>query len=62
MNSLKNLLVRVWREEEGVSMLEYALLAALVAVATIGAWTSLGDGITATVGDVTGELGTSTGG
>ena len=43
MNSVKEL----WNDEMGASMAEYAMLLALIAVATIGAVTALRDQIVA---------------
>jgi pilus assembly protein Flp/PilA len=34
-NDMKNLLRRLWREEEGQDLIEYALLVALVALAAV---------------------------
>ncbi len=39
------LIRRFWMEEEGADATEYALLAALIAVAIIGGATTLGGGI-----------------
>lgn len=48
--------VRLWREETAQGMAEYALLAALVAVAAIGAITLLGNNITDVFNSVGNEL------
>lgn len=40
-------LTRFIKEEEGVTMVEYALILALVAIVAIGAWASLGESIKA---------------
>ena len=45
------------REEEGQDLIEYALLAALVALAATAAMTSLGGGISTVFGNVTTRLG-----
>jgi len=42
---MKNLLMKLWREEEGQDLTEYALLVVLVALAAIGAMSSLASGI-----------------
>jgi len=47
---------RLWREETAQGMAEYALLAALVAVAAIGAITLLGNNITDVFNSVGNEL------
>ena len=37
----------LWRDESGVTTVEYALLLVLVALVALGAWQSLGTGVTA---------------
>lgn len=39
---MKNLLTRLWKEEEGQDLVEYALLLALLALAATGTMTTLG--------------------
>ena len=39
---MKTLLRSIWGDEEGLTTVEYALLLALVAIAAIVAWTTLG--------------------
>ena len=50
----------VWRrlfwEEEGQGMVEYGLILALVAVAAIVAFNTLGEGVVNTLSKVTGEF------
>lgn len=41
----------LWRDEEGLTTVEYALLLALVVVAGILAWQGLGGTVQNTVGD-----------
>ncbi|HEX2973939.1 MAG TPA: Flp family type IVb pilin [Tepidisphaeraceae bacterium] len=43
MTSLKNLWVRLVKDEEGASLIEYVLLAALIGVAAIAGMTAVGD-------------------
>jgi pilus assembly protein Flp/PilA len=45
MKTVKNLFVRLMKEEDGVTMIEYALLAALIAVAAIAGMKVLGPAI-----------------
>lgn len=45
---MRNLLLRLWREEEGQDLTEYALLLVLVALAAIGSMGTLADAINAT--------------
>jgi len=40
---------QLWMDEEGLTTVEYALLLALVAIAAIAAWTTLGSRTSATV-------------
>lgn len=47
---------RLWREEEGLTTVEYALLLALVAIAAITAWSTLGGRVRNTVTSVNGNL------
>jgi len=42
---MKNLLMRLWKEEEGQDLTEYALLLVLVALAAIGALGTLASAI-----------------
>lgn len=48
MTFFKNLV----RDEQGATAIEYGLIAALIAVAAIGAMTSLGGNLTTTFGKV----------
>ena len=50
---------RLWKDEEGLTTVEYALLLALVAIAAITAWTTLGSRVSSTVSSATGHLPTS---
>ena len=47
------LIKALWNDEQGASMAEYALLMALIAVATIGAITALRDQIVTIFNDAT---------
>ncbi len=40
----------IYRDEDGLTTVEYALLLALLVVAAIGVWTSFGGKVQATVG------------
>jgi len=42
---MKNLLMRLWKEEEGQDLTEYALLLVLVALAAIGSLSTLASAI-----------------
>ena len=52
--------LKLIRNEEGATAIEYGLIAALIAVAAIGAMGQVGDSLSATFGDVAGELDTAT--
>ena len=47
---------QLWKDEEGLTTVEYALLLALVAIAAIGAWTTLGGRVSATVTSAQGHM------
>ena len=51
------LLKRLFREEEGASMVEYALLVALIAVVVLAALGPLGEAIRGLFEDVEGHVG-----
>ena len=42
---MKNLFVRLWKEEEGQDLTEYGLLVVLIALASIAAMKTLASGI-----------------
>ncbi|MEI6499834.1 MAG: Flp family type IVb pilin [Armatimonadota bacterium] len=46
----------LWSDEEGLTTVEYALLLALVAIAAITAWTTLGTRVSGTVTKGTSSL------
>ncbi len=54
-----NSLLSLFKDESGATAIEYGLIAALVAVATIAALGTLGDGLVATFTDVTDKLGSA---
>lgn len=45
MNSIKKALIALWKEEEGLTMVEYAIAGALVAAGAVTAFTLLGGNI-----------------
>ncbi len=47
---------RFMNDESGATAIEYGLIAALIAVAIIGAVTALGDGLNDKFGEITTEL------
>ena len=56
MTNMLNFAKRLWSDDEGATAIEYGLLAALIAVAIIGAETTLGQGLIGTFGEVSAEL------
>ena len=51
-----NILRNLWSDESGATAIEYGLIAALIAVAAIGAFTAVGSSLTATFNNVAGKL------
>lgn len=49
-------LLRFFKDDSGVSMMEYALIGSLVAVAAIGAFTGLGTSIGDSTNDIANNL------
>ena len=54
---MKTLLTGFWKDEDGLTTVEYALLLALVAIAAILAWTTLGQKVNNTVTNASASLG-----
>jgi pilus assembly protein Flp/PilA len=57
---MKNLLARLWNEEEGQDLVEYGLLVALVALAAIAGMKGLANAISNTFSTVAANLTTNT--
>ena len=51
-SNIMKTLMGYWKDEEGLTTVEYALLLALIVVVAITAWTALGTGVNSTVDDV----------
>ena len=51
-----NMMMRLFKEENGQGMAEYALILALIAVVVIVAMGPMGDAIAAKFGEITAEL------
>jgi pilus assembly protein Flp/PilA len=49
-------MIRMFKEENGATAIEYGLIAALISVAAIGAMKTLGTNLSATFGSVSGNL------
>jgi len=56
---MKNLLVRLWKEEEGQDLTEYGLLLVLIALAAIAMMKSLGSAINQVFSTASASLSTS---
>jgi len=56
---MKNLFVRLWKEEEGQDLTEYGLLLVLIALVAIAAMGKLGSAINNVFSNAAGSLSTS---
>ncbi len=54
---MKQMLMKLWKDEEGVTAIEYGLIAALIAVVIIGAVTLAGNGVSSTFNTVGTKMG-----
>jgi pilus assembly protein Flp/PilA len=52
MNNLKNGLVTLWRDEEGLTTVEYAIAGALISVAVAMAFKGLGTQVAAVLANI----------
>jgi pilus assembly protein Flp/PilA len=59
---MKNLLMRLWKEEEGQDLTEYALLLVLVALAAIGSLGVLADAVNKVFNEAASNLAIPAGG
>jgi pilus assembly protein Flp/PilA len=57
---MKQLLVRLWRDEEGQDLTEYALLLVLLTLAAVGSLGQLANAINGVFVNVAGNLNTTT--
>ncbi|NLP50795.1 Flp family type IVb pilin [Bacillus sp. RO1] len=57
---MKDLMIRVFKEEEGQGLTEYGLLVGLIALGVVAAVTTLGDSIGEVFKDIAGKLGVGT--
>jgi len=53
---MKNLLIRLWKDEEGQDLTEYALLLVLLSLAAIGSLSGLATAINGTFANATTNL------
>jgi len=56
MNSLSKALVALWKEEEGLTMVEYAIAGALVAAGAVVAFKTLGTNIVTEITALAGHV------
>ena len=49
-------LIQLVKDESGATAIEYGLIAALIAVAAITAWTAVGTSLSATFNNVAGKM------
>ena len=56
---MTNLFARFVKDESGATAIEYGLIAALISVVCIGAFTSIGTGLKTTFESVASKLGTA---
>lgn len=61
MKKIQELLAKLRSDEKGATVIEYALIAALIAVVAIGAMSLIGDGVKETFENVAESLGQSGG-
>jgi pilus assembly protein Flp/PilA len=59
MNGMKNLLVKLSRDEDGAALVEYGLLVALIAVGCVAALTLLGGNLKTMFTNVAGKVPTT---
>lgn len=52
MNSLKQAVMNFIREEEGLTVVEYAIAGALVSIAVVTAFTNLGEAVGVAIGEL----------
>jgi pilus assembly protein Flp/PilA len=57
MNNLKQAVMSFIREEEGLTVVEYAVAGGLISLAVIGAFTNLGATVTRIINQIAGWLG-----
>jgi pilus assembly protein Flp/PilA len=57
---MRNILSRLWKEQEGQDLTEYALLIVLIALAAVGAVKGLATAISSTFGSIAANLSTQT--
>jgi len=59
---IKSSIVKFLKDEEGLTVVEYAIAGGLVALGVVGAFTTLGDSVESTIDDLSACLGGDSGG
>ncbi|MBD3292958.1 MAG: Flp family type IVb pilin [Armatimonadia bacterium] len=54
---MKTAIAGLWRDEEAITTVEYALLLSTIVLASMTAWAHLGEGIRETVNDAADHIG-----
>ncbi len=60
MQNFKQSLIEFWKDEEGLTTVEYAIAGSLVGAAVVAAFTDLGGAVGDTIDDLTGIVDGST--
>lgn len=56
MNSLKTALIALWREDDGLTMVEYAIAGSLIAAGAAAAFTLLGTNVSSMINYIAGLI------
>jgi Flp pilus assembly pilin Flp len=56
MNTLHNAVKSFWNDEDGLEMVEYAVIASLIIVVAVASFTTIGNKIVTTLATVTNSL------
>lgn len=56
MLNIKQSLIEFWKDEEGLTTVEYAIAGSLVGAAVVGAFTALGTQVTAVITGITTDI------
>ncbi|MEH6531020.1 MAG: Flp family type IVb pilin [Photobacterium frigidiphilum] len=56
MQNFKQSLIEFWKDEEGLTTVEYAIAGSLVGAAVVGAFGALGNQVTAVINGITTDI------
>ncbi|MEJ2762556.1 Flp family type IVb pilin [Photobacterium sp. MCCC 1A19761] len=59
MKNLKQHVINFWKDEEGLTTVEYAIAGSLVGLGVVGAFTALGDKVDAAIDAITSKIATT---